>query len=105
MTTTTNIGTWVNFGDDYSTSVESTVEDYLNGGTAEWRNAMRESGAVDRIVEDYRAAINAVLPEGIALCGDDFIADTDVDYDADEIKESIEAIDLAEIIERHDVEA
>jgi hypothetical protein len=104
MIPTTCIGTWVNFGDHYSTSVESTVEDYLNGGPSDWREAMHESGAVDRIIEDYRAAIDAVLPEGIALCGNEFIADTDVDFDPEEITEAIDAIDLAEIIERHDID-
>jgi len=105
MTATTCIGTWVNFGGGYSTSPESDIADFLSGGHPEWREAMEESGAVDRIAEDYRAAIDAVLPEGIALCGDEFIADVDVDYDADEIKEAIEAIDLGEIVERHDEEA
>jgi len=105
MIPTTCIGTWVNFGGGYSTSPESDVADFLNGGNREWREAMEESGAADRIAEDYRDAINAVLPEGIALCGDQFIADVDVDYDADEIKEAIEAIDLGEIVERHDVDA
>lgn len=104
MIPTTSIGTWCNFGDHYSSSVESTVADYMNGGPNDWRKRMDESGATERIVADYRTAIDAVLPEGIALCGNEFIADVDVEFDADEMTEAIEAIDLGAIIERHDID-
>lgn len=105
MTTTTCIGTWCNYGDNYSTSVESTVADFLNGGTSDWREAMDESGAVDRIVEDYRAAVDAALPEGVSLCGNEFIADIDAEFDTQtDIIEAIEAIDVWEIVARHDVD-
>lgn len=104
MIPTTCIGTWVNYGDRWNTSVEATIAGFLNGGDADWRERMEESGAVDRIAEDYRAAVDAVLPEGISLCGDEFIADVDVDFDADEIREAIEEIDLGEIVERHDAD-
>lgn len=104
MIPTTSIGTWCNFGDSYSTSVESTIADFLNGGDADWRERMEESGATARIAEDYRDAVDAVLPVGISLCGNEFIADVDVDFDADEIKEAIEEIDLGAIVERHDVD-
>lgn len=104
MIPTTSIGTWCNYGDRWNTSVEATIADFLNGGDADWREAMEESGAVGRIAEDYRNAVEAVLPEGISLCGDEFIADVDVDFDADEMREAIEAIDLGAIVERHDVD-
>lgn len=104
MIPTTSIGTWCNFGDSWNTSVEATIADFLNGGDADWRERMEESGAADRIAEDYRDAVEAVLPEGISICGNEFIADVDVDFDSDEIKEAIEAIDLGAIVERHDVD-
>jgi hypothetical protein len=70
MGATTSYGTWVNHAK--ALSVETTVADYINGGGAEWVARVHATGAFDRMVADYRAAVNANLPEGITLHGDEF---------------------------------
>lgn len=106
MTTTTDYGTWTNHGDQYSASVEASLADAINGGDAEWLERVETSGAFEEMADDYRKAINAALPEGVALCGDNFIGpyhEADYTWEGElNISEIIEGIDLAAIIERHD---
>lgn len=107
---TTGYGTWCNHGDRDNVTVEATIADAVNGGDRDWQERMEAAGAFDRIAEDYRDAINEALPDGIALCGNDFIGlhHTDPNYtdavgDFD-IAEAIKAIDLQAIIMRHDID-
>lgn len=115
MTTTRDYGTWNNHGDRYNLSVEASIGDAINGGDADWRERMESSGALDRIADDYRDAINDALPRGVALCGNDFYGPAyseDCDWDGYpvtdtgglDIREIVEGVDLGEIIERHDVD-
>lgn len=119
MTTTTTYGTWTNCVNTYSTSPEADIIDYITGGDADWRDRMESTGALDAIAAEYRRAIDVALPFEIALCGTEFIgpAYPDAedqaawrDYPRDEsgcldFRAAIEEIDLAAIIEKHDVDA
>lgn len=106
MTTTTNYGTWNNRVAPYSLTVENYVTDAFGSyGTDDFD--------FDAIVAEYRTAIDTALPDGVSLCGDEFIGPA---YDADcdftgyptnedgglDIKAIVEDIDLWAIIERHD---
>lgn len=115
MTTTTGYGTWCNRISPFSTSPENDILDYINGGDPDWRERMETSGALDRISAEYRQAIEAALPPGISLCGEEFIGpahpeDGEFDgYTDDEdgtvdLRALIEEIDLAAIIDRNDVD-
>lgn len=73
MKTNTSYGSWASYGDRYNVSIEATVADAVNGGDSDWRERLQSSGAFDRIVSGYRAAIDAALPGDVALCGDEFI--------------------------------
>lgn len=114
MTTTTDYGTWVSKGDRSNTCVEGTIADVVSGADSEWRRTMEECGAFKAIARDYRDAINAALPDGVSLCGDDFYGpyyEDDREFDGHPVDEDgnldiaaiIEGIDLEEIIDRYDV--
>ena len=109
MTTTTSYGAWVNHGDDSNRTVEATVADYIGGGDADWRQRVESSGAFERMVDDYRAAINNALPDGVSLCGNEFYGpyhDDDCTWDGElNISEIIDGIDLAAIVDRNDPDA
>lgn len=105
MATTTSYGTWNNHGDRSNVTVEATVTDCI----AEYL----DDYDFDAIVAEYREAINDALPNGVAICGDEFIgpyyeADCDFDdYQLDEdgqldIKAIIAGIDVWKIIAKHD---
>jgi hypothetical protein len=109
MTTTTAYGTWCNQVDQYSASLENSVN-----------NAFGSDGHdgfdFDAIVAEYHDAINAALPDHVALCGNEFCgpayeADCRFDgYPTDEmgglaIKTIVDAIDQGEIIARHGITA
>jgi hypothetical protein len=107
---TTGYGSWLNHT-HYSLTVEGAIADAINGGDADWRERLDDSGAFDQIAADYRNAIQAALPDGIWLTGDEFIGrhHTDPEY-SDELAEfdisaAIEAVDLFAIVERWDVDA
>lgn len=100
MTTTTSYGTWSNRVDEYSLTVEYSVEEAFGSeGPAGYDFAA--------IVRDYRAAINDALPEGVSLCGNEFIGPfydpaTTPGSDGDlDLKEIVDDIDLAAIMEAH----
>jgi hypothetical protein len=111
--TTTGYGTWCNRVNQYSTSPDADVRDFINGGDNSWQTMLEETGALEEIQDAYRRAIDAVLPPSISLCGDDFIgpAYPDADewdgYPTDDegspvFEELIADIDLGEIVDRYD---
>jgi hypothetical protein len=108
MVTTTDYGTWNNHGDRTNTTVAATIADAINGGDAEWRERMDESGALDRIESDYRQAINDALPASVSLCGSEFYGpyyQDDRDWDGElDIAETINGINLFAIVETHDID-
>lgn len=113
MTTTTSYGTWTNRVNTYSTSPDADVLNYINGGDDDWRTLLEETGALERIQREYRDAINAALPPGVSLCGDEFIGPWQPDedefdgYPTDEggfldFAAMVEDIDLEPIVERNE---
>jgi hypothetical protein len=113
MTTTTSYGTWCNRVNQYSTSPDADVLDYINGGDDDWRELLETSGALECIKSEYRDAIDAALPADVSLCGDEFIGpwqpgDGEFDgYPTDEdgaldFAAMVEGIDLEAIVERND---
>jgi hypothetical protein len=112
-TTTTSYGTWCNRVNVYSSSPDSDVLDFINGGDDDWRTLLEESGALGQIQLEYRRAIDAALPDSISLCGDEFIGpaypdDDEFDgYPVDEVgtldfKALLEDIDLGAIVEANE---
>lgn len=65
MTTTTSYGTWNNRVEPSDLTVEQSVTVSLGDYASEYD--------IDEIVSEYRTAINAVLPAGVSLIGDEFI--------------------------------
>lgn len=113
ITTTTVYGTWCNRVAQYSTSPDADVNDYVNGGDPEWVQRLEDSGALDAIKSEYRAAINAALPPDVALCGEQFIGPAYPEngefdgYPQDEdgfldLEAICGNIDLGPIVERND---
>ncbi|MFJ4473282.1 hypothetical protein ACIP2X_38110 [Streptomyces sp. NPDC089424] len=111
--TTTSYGTWCNRVNQYSTSPDSDVVDYINGGDSDWRELLEASGLLKEIRREYRAAINAALPDSVSLSGDEFIGPAHVEdgefdgYLTDDngnldLKAICEGIDLEPIVERND---
>lgn len=108
MGTTTSYGTWANHA--RALTVEDTVSDFVNGGGAYWVIRLHNTGAFARIAADLRAAINDLLPDGVALHGDEFYGPANPTVDQadgirDEIGDAIEAVDLGAIVQRHDPDA
>jgi hypothetical protein len=106
MTTTTDFGSWTNHGDRYELTVESTVLNFIGGGDSDWRERVETSGAFDRMVSDYRDAIQAALPEGVFLTGNEFIGPYSADdytWDGElDIHAIVESIDLGAIVDAND---
>lgn len=111
--TTTSYGTWCNRVSSYSTTPDTDVEDYIGGGDREWRELLEESGALKKIEQEYRDAIEAALPDSISLCGDEFIGPYETEegefdgyprdeFDRLDFKAMFEDIDLAAIVDRND---
>lgn len=111
--TTTSYGTWGNRVNTYSTSPDADVLDYINGGDSDWRDLLEASGALNSIQRAYRDAIEAALPPGISLCGDEFIGpaypdDDEFDgyptdeHDSLDFAAMVEDIDLGAIVDREE---
>ncbi len=101
MTTTTSYGTWSNCAG--ALSIRDTVNDFTNGGGDQWNARLLISGALEAIIDDFRDAINAQLPDGVTLHGDEFYGPYPRGvFDSAEITDVIEAVDLGAIVERHD---
>ena len=110
---TTSYGTWTNRVDIYSTGPDADVLDHINGGDSDWRELLQSSGALARIQAEYRDAIEQALPDGISLCGEEFIGpwqpeDGEFDgyptdeHDALNFAAMVEEIDLAAIVDRNE---
>lgn len=111
--TNTEYGTWCNRINQYSTSLEADILDYINGGDNNWQERLEASGALELIQDEYRQAINDALPDSISLSGDQFIGPAEPDdgefgdYPAAKdgalnLKAIVEDIDLAAIVERNE---
>jgi hypothetical protein len=109
MTTTTGYGSWNNH-QKHTLTVEQAIADAISGGDTDWLQRMDTSGACDTIATAYREAIQAALPDGLWLTGNEFIGlhPTDPDYTDDladfDITAAIEDTDLYAIVERWDVD-
>lgn len=100
MTVTTEIGNWWSLtGSD--SSVTNTVRNYLGDFVDDFD--------VDAIADDYRDAINDLLPEYIWLAGDTLYgpyeppADWDPDWTVDFWERVEIEIDFDAIVQRHDI--
>lgn len=113
MSATTTYGHWTTLVDSTSTTLERTVFEFVSGADSDWLAALKNSGALDRIIDEYREAINKALPPGVVLSGDEFIGPFEhaqdawdgypVTEDGDlDIGAIVEAIDLSAIVARHD---
>lgn len=103
-TTTTEYGTW--YGAAGAASVGGSVAEYLSGGGVEWLEQLTESGAYERIVDAYRAAINAALPDGVTLNGNRFYGPYPCPDNARQIIiGAVDSVDLAAIVAEHGEDA
>ena len=93
MTTTTSYGSWNRATGDSSLTLHGSVESALNGEFTE--------AEVDQVADLYREAINAALPDSVALCGDEFYGPYyEADYDFDGYPQNEDGfLDLAAIVE------
>lgn len=103
--TTTGYGSWYNVQGHESTIASSIAEacgDYANDYDLE------------AVEDDYRAAIQAALPDTVTLTGDEFIGpyyDKDKDFDGYpedpegslDLTAIIESVDLIAIVEKHEL--
>ncbi|MER5277759.1 hypothetical protein ABT025_18650 [Streptomyces sp. NPDC002809] len=104
MAVTTTYGSWLN------KTGELTIGHTIQAAVGEYADDFD----LDAIKDDYVTAINAALPDGVFLAGDEFHgpyydADADFDgYDLDEdgrldIKAIVAAVDLMPIVEANEV--
>ncbi len=104
MTVTKTYGNWNNAADFGTLTVEHSVSVALGD--------YADAYDVDGIAADYRDAINAALPEGVSLCGDQFIGPY---YEADKtwgpelercgslnIRKIVREVDFWAIAAKHD---
>ena len=75
----------------------STISDYIASALGEYI----ADHDVDAIEDEYREALQGILPEGVSLAGDFIYADTDVIVDQDAIREDVEGIDFWAIVARN----
>jgi len=113
MSATTTYGHWTTLVDHTSSTLERTVLEFISGADRDWISALKTTGALYRIIADYRAAINEALPHNVALSGNEFIGPfehapdawdgypTTEDGDLD-IAAIVESVDLSAIVARHD---
>lgn len=110
--TTTSYGTWCNRVDSLSTSPDDDVVNYVDGGDPGWRDQVKSSGALARMLAAYRSEIESRLPPDISLSGNEFIGPASPDdgefdgYPQDEdgrldFAAMVEGIDLDEIVDRY----
>jgi len=113
MPATTTYGHWTNLVDATALTLERTVLEFVSGADHDWITALKNSGALDRIIEDYREAINDALPHNVALSGNEFIGPVEHDeWDGYPVTETgdldiaaiVAGVDLSAIVARHDPE-
>lgn len=92
--TTTSYGTWATL----------TGELDVHQGIAEALGDYVDDYDLDAIVTEYVAAVDAILPEGVGLYANEFIgpAYDQPEFNAEEILDAINEIDLMAIAEKHD---
>lgn len=101
-------GTWqqVMHGGREGATVEFLVESVMTIFNRPWSERMVKAGKLEIICAEYRARINAALPEGIVLTGNEFIGP---DPEPDHVKELIlvsliNEVGLFDLLELHDVD-
>ena len=67
MTATTTYGHWTTTVDSTTSTLEQAVLEFVSGADRDWISALKTTGALYRIIADYRAAINEALPHNVAL--------------------------------------
>lgn len=83
------------FADGFALSVEESVTAALGDWAVDYH--------VDRIVEDYRSAINdALRPYGLRLVGDLLIGRADTDYSEFSLDDVLDEVGFWTIAERHE---
>lgn len=95
----TEYGTWNNLVGGSTANLEDSVAEYAGEHADDYD--------LDEVAAQYRAAINAVLPEGVTLEGDMLYgpyADL-ADFDMEEAGEAVGEIDLGAIFQRCEIEA
>ncbi len=88
--TTTSYGTWHNHTGE--ASLRGSIETALGADIGDFD--------VDAIEEEYRAAVEARLPDEVTLHGDEFYVVSGGDPQLD-MRKIIEAVDFWEIVQRH----
>lgn len=113
MTTTTSYGSWYNHAGGTGLTIEDYVATFVAGAESEWLIRIERDGSFDAMVEDYRNAINAALPAGVLLGGNDFYGpyyDDDKSFEGYpvngggrlDISEIIDGVDLGKVVEKND---
>ena len=110
---TTTYGHWTTLVDSTTSTLEQAVLEFISGADSDWIAALKNSGALEDIIAEYREAINDALPPGVVLSGNEFIGPfehaqdawdgypTTEDGDLD-IAAIVESVDLSAIVARHD---
>lgn len=96
MTTTRSYGSWNRATGHSTLTLDGEVADALLAGVDfnDYSDAQ-----IDAVAAAYRAAINEALPEGVALCGDEFYGPADADTpDLAEIVDSVDFWSIAEAV-------
>lgn len=75
----------------------STISDYIASSLGEYA----ADHDVDAIEDEYREALQGILPEGVTLAGNFLYADADVIVDQDAIREDVKGIDFWAIVARN----
>lgn len=104
MAVTTNYGSWLNKANELTVghTIQAAVGDYA------------DEYDLDALEDDYLTAINAALPDGVFLVGDEFHGpyhDEDADFDGyaqDEdgrldIAAIVNGVDLMKLVEQHEL--
>lgn len=88
MTITRSYGNWTNRVHPYNSTLESEVAQALDSWDA-------DESTLDKVCEAYREAINAALPEGVQLCGNEFYGPADTE--SPDLQAIVDAIDFWEL--------
>jgi hypothetical protein len=72
------------------------VEHYV----AETMSDFADDYDIDKIVDEFRAAINAALPDGVSLAGNEFLGPVDIEWV--DINQVIDDIDFWAIMKRNE---